>query len=81
MGISSLGKPTLSQLAYNDPKVKAHFEQRMWVCVYDSFDQCRVAKAIIESVEHQSPNIIELQSLLDKICDLIGGMKFFLFLR
>uniref|UniRef100_A0A2N9GF56 NB-ARC domain-containing protein n=1 Tax=Fagus sylvatica TaxID=28930 RepID=A0A2N9GF56_FAGSY len=40
----------------------------------------RVAKAIIESVEGQSPNMTTLQSLLDGICDKIGGKKFFLVL-
>jgi hypothetical protein len=80
VGMGGLGKTTLAQLAYNDPRVMAHFEQRMWVCVSDPFDQCRVAKDIIESIEHQSPNINQLQSLLEKICDLIGGKKFFLVL-
>uniref|UniRef100_A0A2N9GSH9 NB-ARC domain-containing protein n=1 Tax=Fagus sylvatica TaxID=28930 RepID=A0A2N9GSH9_FAGSY len=37
-------------------------------------------KAIIESVEGQSPNMTTLQSLLDGICDKIGGKKFFLVL-
>ena len=52
----------------------------MWVCVSDPSNQCRVAKAIIETVENQSPNIIKLQSLLNRICDLIRRNKFFLFL-
>ena len=60
--------------------MKAHFDKRMWVCVSDPFDQCKVAKAIIESVEGQSPNATELQSLLDKLCSLIGENKFFLVL-
>uniref|UniRef100_A0A2N9HQ51 NB-ARC domain-containing protein n=1 Tax=Fagus sylvatica TaxID=28930 RepID=A0A2N9HQ51_FAGSY len=40
----------------------------------------QVAKAIIESVEGQSPNMTTLQSLLDGICDKIRGKKFFLVL-
>ena len=52
----------------------------MWVCISDPFDQCRVAKAIIESVDRQSPNMIALQSLLGGICDKIRGKKFFLVL-
>ena len=71
---------TLAQLAYNDHDIQAHFEEIMWVCVFDPFNQCRVAKAIIETVENRSPNIIELQSLLNRICDLIRGKKFFLVL-
>ena len=80
VGMGGIGKTTLAQLVYNYHKVQAHFEKRMWVCVSESFDQCRVAKAIIESIENQSPNIIELQCLLNRICDLIKGKKFFLVL-
>uniref|UniRef100_A0A2N9H357 ATP-dependent DNA helicase n=1 Tax=Fagus sylvatica TaxID=28930 RepID=A0A2N9H357_FAGSY len=80
VGMGGIGKSTLAQLAYNDPKVKAHFEQKMWVCVSEPFDQCRVAKAIIESVQGQYPNITELENLFEKICDLIRGKRFFLVL-
>jgi flagellar biosynthesis GTPase FlhF len=80
VGMGGLGKTTLAQLAYNDPRVKAHFEQRMWVCVSDPFDQCRVAKAIYQELDPKGPynNITELQTLLCKICDLIRGKKFLL---
>ncbi|XP_030941650.1 putative disease resistance protein RGA3 [Quercus lobata] len=80
VGMGGLGKTTLGQIAYNHGEVQAHFEKRMWVCVSDPFDQCKVAKAIIESLEGQSPNAIELQSLLGKLCSLIGGKRFFLVL-
>jgi hypothetical protein len=82
VGMGGLGKTTLAQLAYNDPKVKAHFEQRMWVCVSNPFDQCRVAKAICQELCPNSPynNITELETLLCKIHDLIRGKKFLLVL-
>uniref|UniRef100_A0A2N9F8V0 NB-ARC domain-containing protein n=1 Tax=Fagus sylvatica TaxID=28930 RepID=A0A2N9F8V0_FAGSY len=81
VGMGGLGKTTLAQLAYNDPEVKAHFEQCMWVCVSDPFDQCRVAKAIIQEIDPKIlNNITELQSLLCKISGLIEDKKFFLVL-
>ncbi|KAL4621619.1 hypothetical protein ACB092_06G242200 [Castanea dentata] len=81
VGMGGIGKTTLAQLAYNDPEVQDHFEKNiMWVCVSGPFDQCKVAKAIIESLGGGDPNIIELQSLLKKICKLIMGKKFFLVL-
>ena len=80
VGMGGIGKSTLAQLAYNDDKIQAHFQQRIWVCVSDPFDEYKVAKAIIESIEGQSPNIIELQNLLARIRNLIGGKKFFLVL-
>ncbi|KAL4636424.1 hypothetical protein ACB092_03G007200 [Castanea dentata] len=78
VGMGGMGKTTLAQLAFNDQEVQAHFDIKVWVCVSDPFDQCKVAKEILESVEHQSPNLTALQSLLDRICDRVRGKKFFL---
>uniref|UniRef100_A0A2N9IPW8 NB-ARC domain-containing protein n=1 Tax=Fagus sylvatica TaxID=28930 RepID=A0A2N9IPW8_FAGSY len=80
VGMGGIGKTTLAQLAYNDSKVKAHFEKRMWVCVSEPFDQCRVAKAILEALGGDRSNSTELQSLLENIYELIRGMKLFLVL-
>nr|XP_023917202.1 putative disease resistance protein RGA3 [Quercus suber] len=79
VGMGGIGKTTLAQIAYNHSEVKTHFDKRMWVCVSDPFDQCKIAKAIIESFE-APPNTTELQSLLDKLCSLIGEKRFFLVL-
>ncbi|XP_030958027.1 disease resistance protein RGA2-like [Quercus lobata] len=78
VGMGGIGKTTLAQLAYNDKEVQAHFEIKVWVCVSDPFDQCKVGKEILECVERQSPNLTALQSLLDRICDKVRGKKFFL---
>ncbi|XP_030970968.1 putative disease resistance protein RGA3 [Quercus lobata] len=47
----------------------------MWVCVSDPFDQCKVAKAIIQELDpkHESLNntTSTLQALLRIVCDLI----------
>ncbi|XP_075657875.1 putative disease resistance protein RGA3 [Castanea sativa] len=78
VGMGGIGKTTLAQFAYNDQEVQAHFDIKVWVCVSDPFDQCKVAKAILESIEGQSTNLTTLQSLLDRICDRVGRKKFFL---
>uniref|UniRef100_A0A7N2LV59 Uncharacterized protein n=1 Tax=Quercus lobata TaxID=97700 RepID=A0A7N2LV59_QUELO len=82
VGMGGLGKTTLAQIAYNHSEVKAHFDQRMWVCVSDPFDQCKVAKAIIQELvpTHESLNntTSTLQALLRIVCDLIRDKKYFL---
>ena len=80
VGMGGIGKTSLAQLAYNHPDVQAHFQQRMWVCVSDPFDQCKVAKAIIKEVDRPRGDGFELQTLLCEIQDLIKEKKYFLVL-
>ncbi|KAF3952401.1 hypothetical protein CMV_022034 [Castanea mollissima] len=82
VGMGGIGKTTLAQLAYNHPDVLAHFQQRMWICVSDPFDQCKVAKAIIKEVDpkHGTLDDFELQTLLCEIQKLIKDKKYFLVL-
>ncbi|KAL0006456.1 hypothetical protein SO802_014017 [Lithocarpus litseifolius] len=80
VGPAGIGKTTLAQVAYNDPEVHAHFQIKIWVCVSGPFEQCKLAKAILESIDGQTPNMTTLQGLLQGICDKIKGKKFFLVL-
>lgn len=47
-GIGGVGKTTLAQHVYNDPRMKQHFEVKIWVCVSDLFDKRRITKEIVE---------------------------------
>ncbi|XP_062008545.1 putative disease resistance protein RGA4 [Rosa rugosa] len=82
IGLGGIGKTTLCQLVYNDDKVKAHFEKRIWVCVSDPFEVITIAKAIIESLGNVSntPNSNQLDPLMVRIEELIKGKKFLLVL-
>ncbi|GLT54495.1 hypothetical protein SLA2020_276870 [Shorea laevis] len=79
-GMGGIGKTTLAQVAFNDEQVKACFDLRVWVCVSDPFDEIRVVKAIIENIEKNAPNIIELETLLQRVHDLVVGKKLLLVL-
>ena len=83
VGMGGIGKTTLSQLAHNHLEMKAKFQKRMWVCVSDPFDQCTVAKAIIQEASpgyESLKNITEFETLLGQIHALIDGKKFLLVL-
>ncbi|XP_044497219.1 putative disease resistance protein RGA3 [Mangifera indica] len=80
VGMGGIGKITLAQLAYNNDKVKSHFDTRVWVCVSDPFDEFRVAKAIIQGLKCCTNNLVELESLLQHIHECISGKKFLLVL-
>ncbi|XP_044496623.1 putative disease resistance protein RGA3 [Mangifera indica] len=80
VGMGGIGKTALAQFAYNNNEVMKTIDKRIWVCVSDPFDEFRVAKAIIESLEGHTPNVAELESLLQCICDSIKNKKFLLIL-
>ncbi|KAK9929829.1 hypothetical protein M0R45_026907 [Rubus argutus] len=66
VGMGGMGKTTLTQLVYNHEKVTAHFDKKVWVCVSDPFDENKIAKAIIESLDKNETqkSSIELETLL-----------------
>ncbi|KAL6285935.1 hypothetical protein ACE6H2_010325 [Prunus campanulata] len=80
IGMGGIGKTTLAQLAYNDEKVQAHFNNRIWVCVSDPFDEIKIAKAIIEGLKKETPASNELQTLKSIIDESVKGKKFLLVL-
>ncbi|XP_007214309.2 putative disease resistance protein RGA3, partial [Prunus persica] len=77
VGMGGMGKTTLTQLAYNDDRVKTHFDLRKWVCVSDPFDEIKIAKAIIGK---NAPNSNELDEVLQCMCTSIQGKRFLLVL-
>ncbi|XP_062075518.1 putative disease resistance protein RGA3 [Humulus lupulus] len=78
--MGGLGKITLAQLAYKHEKILNHFDKKIWVCVSNPFDAMKVAKAVIVEIEGNTPNIDDLESLVQKICKCIEGKKFLLIL-
>ncbi|CAB4303505.1 unnamed protein product [Prunus armeniaca] len=80
VGMGGLGKTTLAQFVYNDDRVRVHFDLKIWVCVSDTFDVVRVAKAILEATLSPTQELVELDALLEHIHESIAGKKFLLVL-
>ncbi|KAK4395136.1 putative disease resistance protein RGA3 [Sesamum angolense] len=80
VGVGGIGKTTLAQLVYNDDRLVNCFELKIWVCVSDIFDEVRIAKAIVEIVKGSSPNLNQLEALINHLKDSISGKKFILVL-
>ncbi|PHU28844.1 Disease resistance protein RGA2 [Capsicum chinense] len=80
LGIGGLGKTTLAQMVFNNQRVTEHFNLKIWVCVSDDFDEKRLIKAIVESVEGKSLGDMDLAPMQKKLQELLNGKRYFLVL-
>ncbi|XP_058108273.1 putative disease resistance protein RGA3 [Magnolia sinica] len=81
IGLGGLGKTALAQLIYNDERVTRHFQKRMWVHVSDDFNESRICKAIIESVEGRpAPSFSEWEMVQNHLWNVLKGQQFLLVL-
>ncbi|XP_038989459.1 putative disease resistance protein RGA3 isoform X2 [Phoenix dactylifera] len=80
VGKGGLGKTTIAQLVYNDPKVKQYFNLTGWVCVSDDFDVKRLTKDIIECITQNSCHLAQLSTLQDTLEEKLKGKRVLLVL-
>ncbi|KAG8375574.1 hypothetical protein BUALT_Bualt10G0114700 [Buddleja alternifolia] len=80
VGAGGIGKTTLAQFAFNDKRVKNHFQHKIWVCVSHPFDEIKICKAILESLNKITPNLSQFETLLQCIKTAISGKKVLLVL-
>ncbi|KAK8300839.1 hypothetical protein V6Z12_D05G420600 [Gossypium hirsutum] len=67
VGMGGMGKTTLAQLVYNDPSIKESFDHKSWVCVSTDFDAVNITKTILRSLDADSHDENDLNSLQVKL--------------
>ena len=71
VGMGGLGKTTLAQLIYNDPRVQEQFQLLKWVCVSDDFNVCNIANKVCNA----SGTILE--EALNKLREHLRGKRYY----
>ncbi|XP_010908948.1 putative disease resistance protein RGA3 [Elaeis guineensis] len=80
VGLGGLGKTTVAQLVYNDPRVCEHFGKMIWVYVSDDFDIKRLTRSIIETMSGSECSLTGMDLMQHKLKELIGDKRFLLVL-
>ncbi|XP_078154650.1 disease resistance protein RGA2-like [Carex rostrata] len=79
--MGGLGKTTLAQLVYNDPRVKGYFNLTLWVCVSEEFNIGHHIKSIIELVQGECNIPIDNMELLQRrLRQVLSGKRYVLVL-
>ncbi|TYJ36648.1 hypothetical protein E1A91_A05G321600v1 [Gossypium mustelinum] len=80
VGMGGLGKTTLAQLIYNDPRVDKWFHPKAWVCVSEEFDAFKVTKTILEEIKCRCDGNQNLNQLQLKLKEQLSGKKYLIIL-
>ena len=81
VGMGGVGKTTLAQHVFNDPKVdEAKFVVKAWVFVSDEFDVFKISRAILEAVTKAIDDSRDLEMVHTKLKEELTGKKFLLVL-
>ena len=80
VGLGGIGKTTLAQLAYNDHRVKHHFNAQLWVFVSDHFDATAILMAVIESLTRDKCRYSSMDALHTAVRDLLHGKRYLIVL-
>ncbi|ESW23316.1 hypothetical protein PHAVU_004G036600 [Phaseolus vulgaris] len=81
VGMGGLGKTTLAQHVYNDPKIDdVKFDMKAWVYVSDHFHVLTVTRTILEAVTGKTDDSRNLEMVHKKLKEKLSGKKFLLVL-
>ncbi|KAJ0962555.1 hypothetical protein J5N97_027677 [Dioscorea zingiberensis] len=81
VGVGGVGKTTLAQDIYNNPKIIAHFPTRMWIHTPQNFDEIIITRRMVESVHQDAcPAIDNFATLQQRLQEGLYEKRFLLVL-
>ncbi|KHN20833.1 Putative disease resistance RPP13-like protein 1 [Glycine soja] len=76
VGMGGLGKTTLAQLVYNDPRIVSKFDVKAWICVSEEFDVFNVSRAILDTITDSTDHGRELEIVQRRLKEKLADKKF-----
>jgi hypothetical protein len=81
VGIGGLGKTTLAQLVFNNEEINKCFEQKLWVCVSNNFDEKIIVEKILECAIKKKPEEnLQMNTLVNDLHKEVNGKRYLLVL-
>ncbi|XP_078149387.1 putative disease resistance protein RGA3 isoform X1 [Carex rostrata] len=78
VGMGGIGKTTLAQMIYNDPKIQEGFQLKIWVCISKEVRIVEVFKCLIRGAQgdHGAVHVQERSELVPLLESFVQGKKF-----
>ncbi|KAJ0962550.1 hypothetical protein J5N97_027672 [Dioscorea zingiberensis] len=81
VGVGGVGKTTLAQDIYNNPKIIDHFPTRMWIHTPQNLDEIIITRRMVESVHRDArPSIDNFAMLQQSLLEGLHEKRFLLVL-
>jgi len=80
VGMGGMGKTTLAQHLYNDPKLKGKFDVKSWVCVSQEFDVFNITRDILEGITGSTDDSRGLNMVQKRLKEKLSGKRFLIVL-
>ncbi|ESW05649.1 hypothetical protein PHAVU_011G197900 [Phaseolus vulgaris] len=81
VGMGGLGKTSLAQHVFNDPRIEGKFDIKAWVSVLQEFDVLNVSRAILDTITGSTELSIQQEVVQRKLKEKLTGKKFLLVLH
>jgi len=80
VGMGGLGKTSLAQQVFNDPRIEGKFDIKAWVSVPQEFDVLNVSRAILDTITGSTEHSIQQEVVQRRLKEKLTEKKFLLVL-
>ena len=80
VGMGGLGKTSLAQHVFNDPRIDGKFDIKAWVSIPQEFDVLNVSRAILDTITDSTDHSIQQEVVQRRLKEKLTGKKFLLIL-